>query len=62
LGVYKVQSKIKEEFVANVVHVEMQCHHLYIVRHVVRASNAITAYQIKHDIVDNDMVLDFHFI
>jgi hypothetical protein len=48
LSVYKVQGITKEEFVANAIHVEMQCRHLYI-------SNAAVAYQAKHNIVDNDM-------
>jgi hypothetical protein len=47
LGVYRVQGITKEEFVANVVQVEMQHHHLYITRHVARATNAIAAYQNK---------------
>jgi hypothetical protein len=34
----------------------MQHHHLYIVCHATKATNAIVAYQAKHDIVDNDMV------
>jgi hypothetical protein len=62
LGVYKVQGKTKEELATNVIHVEMQCRHLYIVCHVVEATNATIVYRIKHDIVDNDMVLGFHFI
>jgi hypothetical protein len=56
LGVYKVQGTTKEEFVTNVVQVEMQCHHLYISCHVAKATNATTAYRIKHEIVNNDMV------
>ncbi len=62
MGVYKVQGKTKEEFVVNAVHVEMQCHHLYIVCHIVRATNVATTYEVKHDIANNDMVLGFHFI
>jgi hypothetical protein len=62
LGVYKVQGKTKEKFVANAIHVEMQCHHLYIVCHAVRVTSATTIYQVKHNIVDSDMVLGFHFI
>jgi hypothetical protein len=50
LGVYKVQETTKEKFVTNIVHVEMQCCHLYIPHH------ATTAYQTKHGIEDNDMV------
>jgi hypothetical protein len=34
----------------------MQCHHLYNARHVTRATNAATTYQIEHEIIDNDMV------
>jgi hypothetical protein len=55
-GVYKVQGTTKEEFVANVVQAEMQRCHLYTVNHVTRATNAVTFYQAKHDIVDNDMI------
>ncbi len=62
MGVYKVQGTTKEEFVTNVVQVEMQCHHLYISCHVAKATNATTAYRIKHEIVNNDMVWGFHFI
>ncbi len=56
MGVYKVQGTTKEEFVANVVHVEMQRYHLYITRNATKATNAIVAYWTKHDIVNNDMV------
>jgi len=56
LGVYKVEETIKEEFVANVIQVEMQCHHFYTTRHVARAANATIAYQTKHGIIDTDMV------
>jgi hypothetical protein len=62
LGVYNVQGKTKEMFVANGVHVGMQCHHLYIACHIVKVTNVATTYWIKHDIVDNDMALGFHFI
>jgi hypothetical protein len=55
LGVYKVQGTIKEEFGANVVQAEMQHYHIYIVRHVVKATNAATSYRTKHDIVNNYM-------
>jgi hypothetical protein len=44
LGVYKVKEITKEEFVANVVQVEMQHYHLYITHHVARAANATIAY------------------
>jgi hypothetical protein len=44
LGVYRVEETIKEEFVANVVQVEMQCHHFYTARHETRAANATIAY------------------
>jgi hypothetical protein len=40
----------------------MQCCHLYIIYHVVMATNVAIAYRIQHDIIDNDMVLNFHFI
>jgi hypothetical protein len=56
LGVYRVQDTTKEEFVVNAIHVEMQCYHLYIVCHAERVANAIAVYQVKHDIVINDMV------
>jgi len=56
LGVYKVQGTTKEKFVANVVQVEMQHHHLYIVHHVAKVTNAIIVYGAKHEIIDNDMV------
>jgi predicted SprT family Zn-dependent metalloprotease len=56
LGVCKVQSTIKKEFVANVVQAEMQHYHLYIVRHAPRATNATASYVVKHKIVNNDMV------
>jgi hypothetical protein len=56
MGVYRVQGIIKEEFVANVIQVEMQCHHLYATHYATRAANATVAYQGKHMIIDNDMV------
>jgi hypothetical protein len=56
LGVYRVQEKTNEEFVANAIQVEMQCRHLYIDRHATKVANATTAYQTKHGIVHNDMV------
>jgi hypothetical protein len=56
LGIYKVQSITKEEFVANVIHVEMQRRHMYIVCHETMVVNVIIAYRIKHGIVDSDMV------
>jgi hypothetical protein len=62
LGAYKVQGTTKEEFVATISHVEMQHCHLYSARHATRAAKVATTYQTKHDIVDNDMVYDFHFI
>jgi hypothetical protein len=34
----------------------MQHHHLYIARHVARATNVITVDQIKHKNINNDMV------
>ncbi len=62
MGVYKVQGKTKEEFVANAIHVEMQCYCLYITCHVVKVTNVTITYQVKHNIVNSDMVLGFHFI
>ncbi len=56
LGVYRVEETTKEEFVANVIQVEMQCRHFYIARHAARAANATVAYQIKHGIIDTNMV------
>jgi hypothetical protein len=50
LGVYRVQGTTKEEFVANAIQVEMQRHHLYITHH------ASKVYQVKHEIINNDMV------
>ncbi len=59
MGVYKVQETTKEEFVTNVVQVEMQHWHLYTVRYAARAANVGVAYRTKHEIVDNDMVYGF---
>ncbi len=59
LGVYRVQSTTKEEFVANVVQVEMQHCYLYTTRHAAKAANAVAAYRTK---LNNDMVQGFHFI
>jgi hypothetical protein len=56
LGVYKVQDITNEEFDANAVQVEMQCHHLYTTHHTTRAANIVVTYRIQHMIVDNDMV------
>jgi len=56
LGVYRFKDTTKEEFVTNAVHVEMQRCHFYIVRHVARVTNAIDAYQMKHEIIDLNMV------
>ncbi len=56
LDVYKVEEITKEEFVANVVQVEMQHHHFYTACHVARATNAATTYRIKHEIVDTNVV------
>ncbi len=44
LGVYRVQGTTKEEFDANVVHVEMQHRHLYIVHHAAKTIKAIVTY------------------
>jgi hypothetical protein len=35
---------------------------MYIIHHATKAANAIVVYQIKHEIVNNDMVQGFHFI
>jgi hypothetical protein len=56
LGVYRVQDTKKEQFVTNVIHVEIQRCYLYIAHHVVRAVNVIVVYRAKHNIVDSDMV------
>jgi hypothetical protein len=56
LGVYRFKETTKEEFVANAIHVEMQCRHFYTAHHVARVANAIATYQMKHEIVDLDMV------
>jgi hypothetical protein len=56
LDVYRVEETIKEEFVGNVIQVEMQNHHFYTAHHVARATNATTAYYTKHKIVNADMV------
>ncbi len=56
MGVYKVQEITKEEFVTNVIQVEMQRHHLYTACHATRVTNAAIIYWAKHEIVDNDMV------
>jgi len=55
-GVYKVKETIKEEFVANVIQVEMQRRHFYTTRHAGRAANTTSAYRTKHGIIDIDMV------
>jgi hypothetical protein len=55
LGVYRVQDQTKAQFVANVVQVEMQRRHFYIVHHVAKAINVAAAYRAKHGIVDTDM-------
>jgi hypothetical protein len=39
-----VQDEIKEEFVANTIQVEMQCHHFYTTCHVTKAISAAAAY------------------
>jgi hypothetical protein len=56
LGVYRVEETTKEEFVTNVVQVEMQRCHFYTLCHVAKAANATVAYQAKHWIVNTDMV------
>jgi hypothetical protein len=55
LGVYRVQGQTQEEFVATVVHVEMQRRHFYTAHHAAKAANATAAYRAKHGIVDTDM-------
>jgi len=55
VGVYRVQDQTQEEFVANAIQVEMQCHHFYTARHAAKATNATTTYRAKHGIVDIDM-------
>ncbi len=55
-GVYKVEETTKEEFVANVIQVEMQCRHFYIARHAARVTNVAVAYRVKHGIINTDMV------
>jgi len=56
LGIYRVQEITKEEFVANVVQVEMQRCHMYTTHHATKVVNVTIVYQTKHKIVDNDMV------
>ncbi len=56
LSVYRVEETTKGEFVANVVQVQKQHFHFYTTHHVVRATNATTIYQTKHEIIDIDMV------
>jgi hypothetical protein len=34
----------KEKFVANVIHIEMQRHHMYITLDVIKVANAAAAY------------------
>jgi hypothetical protein len=46
----------KEKFVANAVHVEMQCRHFYTIHHATTATNAIVDYRAKNEIIDTDMV------
>jgi hypothetical protein len=55
-GVYRVEETTKEEFVANIVQVEMQRRHFYITRHATRVANAVTAYRTKHGIINTNMV------
>ncbi len=56
MGVYRVKETTKEKFVANVVQVEMQRRHFYILCHASKAANATAAYRAKHEIVDTNMV------
>jgi len=55
-GVYRVEETTKEKFVTNVVQVEMQRCHFYIVRHATKVANVTTIYRTKHGIIDTDMV------
>jgi len=55
LGVYGVQDQTQEEFVANVVQVEMQRCHFYTARHAAKAANVATTYRAKHGIVNTNM-------
>ncbi len=55
MGVYRVQDQTQEEFVANAVQVEMQCHQFYISRHAAKVINVTAAYRAKHGIIDTDM-------
>ncbi len=56
MNVYKDEEITKEEFVENVVQVEMQCRHFHIACHVANVTIAIVASQTKHEIVNTDMV------
>ncbi len=56
MSAYRVQGTTKEDFVTNVVQVEMQLRHLYTSRHTTRVANVIVVYKAKHEIVNNDMV------
>jgi len=56
LGVYRVEETTKEEFVANLVQVEMQRRHFYTLHHAIKATNAVAAYRAKLGIVDIEMV------
>ncbi len=53
---YRVEETTKEKFVTNVVQVEMQRCHFYIVRHATKVANVTTIYRTKHGIIDTDMV------
>jgi hypothetical protein len=44
LGVYKVEETTKEEFVTNVVQVEMQGRHFYITCHATKVVSATIVY------------------
>ncbi len=55
MDVYRVQDQTKAQFVANAVQVKMQRRHFYTARHAVKATNAVTTYRAKHEIVDIDM-------
>ncbi len=53
---YRVEETTKEKFVTNVVQVEMQRCHFYIVCHAAKVANVATTYRTKHGIIDTNMV------
>jgi len=56
LGVYRVYDTTKEKFVANAIQAKMQHYHLHTTYHGTRATNVAISYEIKHEIIDSDMV------